>query len=86
MKRRIQSTFLYGIKFAGSLWRFCLSELQGYEWSWRKPTMSSIQGLGSLMDSFDNGSCAMYAFEKEIPKVSQTKLEGLKEYLRYRYK
>ena len=40
----------------------------------------AVSNLGSLMDSFDNGACAMYAFEKEIPKVSQTKLEGLKEF------
>ena len=32
------------------------------------------------MDSFDNGACAMYAFEKEIPKITKTKLEGLKEF------
>ena len=29
------------------------------------------------MDTFDGGACAMYAFEKEIPKISQTKLDGL---------
>ena len=28
------------------------------------------------MDSFEGGSCAMYAFEKEIPKISQIKLDG----------
>jgi len=29
------------------------------------------------MNSYEDGACAMYAFEKEIPKISQTKLEGL---------
>jgi len=29
------------------------------------------------MSSFVSGSTAMYALEKEIPKISQTKLEGL---------
>jgi len=33
-----------------------------------------------LMNSFEGGSCAMYAFEKEIPKISQIKLEGLTEF------
>ena len=26
------------------------------------------------MNTFDGGACAMYAFEKEIPKISQTNL------------
>ena len=32
------------------------------------------------MNTFDGGACAMYAFEKEIPKISQTKLDGLSEF------
>ena len=32
------------------------------------------------MDTFEGGACAMYAFEKEIPKISQTKLDGLAEF------
>jgi pyrroloquinoline-quinone synthase len=32
------------------------------------------------MNSFEGGSCAMYAFEKEIPKISQVKLDGLAEF------
>ena len=43
-------------------------------------TRKSISQLSSLMDSFEEGSCAMYAFEKEIPKISQIKLEGLAEF------
>jgi pyrroloquinoline-quinone synthase len=43
-------------------------------------TSESIEGLFSMMYSFDTGSAAMYALEKEIPKISQTKLEGLAEY------
>ena len=54
------------------------SELQGYDGL--EKTKRAVSNLGSLMDSFDNGACAMYSFEKEIPKVSQTKLEGLKEF------
>ena len=32
------------------------------------------------MNTYDSGACAMYAFEKEIPKISQTKLDGLSEF------
>ena len=64
-------------KFAGSM-GISESELQDYEGL--EKTKMAISNLGSLMNSFDNGACAMYAFEKEIPKVSKTKLEGLKEF------
>ena len=43
-------------------------------------TRKAISHLSSLMNTFEYGSCAMYAFEKEIPKISQTKLEGLAEF------
>ena len=33
-----------------------------------------------LMGSLESGAAAMYAFEKEIPKISQIKLEGLAEF------
>ena len=53
-------------------------ELEGYE---GKPkTRQAVSQLSSLMDTFEGGSCAMYAFEKEIPKISQIKLEGLAEF------
>ena len=45
-----------------------------------KKTNQSISELSSTMTSFESGSAAMYAFEKEIPKISQTKLEGLAEF------
>ena len=43
-------------------------------------TNHAIAGLHSLMTSFENGATVMYALEKEIPKISQTKLEGLSEF------
>ena len=43
-------------------------------------TNHAISGMHSLMSSFVSGSAAMYAFEKEIPKISQIKLEGLAEF------
>jgi len=43
-------------------------------------TQKAVSDLNNLMDTFDGGACAMYAFEKEIPKISQTKLNGLAEF------
>ncbi|MFN3655511.1 MAG: iron-containing redox enzyme family protein, partial [Candidatus Nitrosotenuis sp.] len=33
--------------------------------------------LSGLITSLESGAAAMYAFEKEIPKISHTKLDGL---------
>ena len=65
------------IKFANALGvsAYDLEVCNGLE----KTTMA-IEGLFSIMHSFDTGSAAMYALEKEIPKISKTKLEGLAEY------
>ena len=65
------------IKFANALGvsTYDLEAYQGLE-----ETTMAIEGLFSIMDSFDTGSAAMYALEKEIPKISKTKLEGLAEY------
>ncbi|QLH05965.1 TenA family transcriptional regulator [Nitrosopumilus ureiphilus] len=43
-------------------------------------TQKAVSDLNGLMDTFEGGACAMYAFEKEIPKISQTKLDGLAEF------
>ena len=43
-------------------------------------TCKAVSDLSELMDTFEGGSCAMYAFEKEIPKISQTKLDGLAQF------
>ncbi|MDX1533394.1 MAG: iron-containing redox enzyme family protein, partial [Nitrosopumilaceae archaeon] len=43
-------------------------------------TKQAVADLSKLMNSYEDGACAMYAFEKEIPKISQTKLEGLAEF------
>jgi len=43
-------------------------------------TRKAVSDLNELMDTFEGGACAMYAFEKEIPKISQTKLDGLAEF------
>jgi len=43
-------------------------------------TCKAVSDLNELMNTFEGGACAMYAFEKEIPKISQTKLDGLAEF------
>lgn len=65
------------ISFAGELG---ISENELIPYSGLEKTNQAVSDLAELMNTFDSGACAMYAFEKEIPKVSQTKLEGLKEF------
>lgn len=43
-------------------------------------TTKAVSEMSQLMNTFEGGACAMYAFEKEIPKISQTKLDGLEEF------
>ena len=65
------------IAFAGELGIY-EDELISY--SGTTKTQKAVSDLNQLMDTFDGGACAMYAFEKEIPKISQTKLDGLAEF------
>ncbi len=62
------------VKFAGELG---VSEQELTEYHGLEKTNQAVSALSGLMDTFEGGACAMYAFEKEIPKVSQTKLDGL---------
>ncbi|RNJ79804.1 MAG: pyrroloquinoline quinone biosynthesis protein PqqC [Nitrosopumilus sp. B06] len=43
-------------------------------------TRKAVSELEILMNTYDAGASAMYALEKEIPKISQTKLDGLAEF------
>ncbi len=65
------------ISFAGELG---ISEDELISYSGLDKTKKAISDLAELMNTFDGGACAMYAFEKEIPKISQTKLDGLSEF------
>ena len=65
------------IAFAGELG---ISEDELTSYSGTTKTQKAVSDLNQLMDTFDGGACAMYAFEKEIPKISQTKLDGLAEF------
>jgi pyrroloquinoline-quinone synthase len=68
-----------------SLWeRFAIGlgvpreELIDYEGLYK--TNHAISGMHTLMSSIVTGSTAMYALEKEIPKISEIKLQGLAEF------
>jgi pyrroloquinoline-quinone synthase len=65
------------IRFAKAL-EITQEEVTNYEGF--EKTQQAIKKLSSLMTSFEGGAAAMYALEKEIPKVSETKLAGLKEF------
>jgi len=65
------------IKFAGEL-GIPEDELTKYEGL--EKTKKAVSDLDELMNTYEGGSCAMYAFEKEIPKISQTKLDGLAKF------
>ncbi|MFB5607077.1 MAG: TenA family transcriptional regulator [Candidatus Nitrosomaritimum yanchengensis] len=65
------------IKFAGEL-GISEDELTNYEGL--EKTKKAVSDLGKLMNTYEGGSCAMYAFEKEIPKISQTKLDGMAQF------
>ena len=65
------------ISFAGELG---ISEDELIQYSGLNKTKKAVSDLSELMNTFDGGACAMYAFEKEIPKISQTKLDGLSEF------
>ena len=43
-------------------------------------TNHAVTGMHRLMVSIESGASAMYAFEKEIPKISEVKLQGLTEF------
>ena len=65
------------IKFSGELG---ISEKELTSYSGLEKTKKAVSDLSSLMNTFEGGSCAMYAFEKEIPKISQTKLDGMAQF------
>ena len=65
------------IKFAGELG---ISEEDLISYKGLPKTQQAVSELNDLMITFEGGACAMYSFEKEIPKISQTKLDGLAEF------
>ena len=43
-------------------------------------TRQAISNLSKLMTTFENGVAAMYALEQEIPKISLSKIDGLRKF------
>ena len=65
------------INFAGELG---VSEDELTTYAGLTKTIKAVTDLNELMNIYEGGVCAMYAFEKEIPKISQIKLDGLAEF------
>jgi len=65
------------MKFADSLGvsREELEEYDGLE-----KTRHAVSNLSKLMTSFERGAAAMYALEQEIPKISLSKIDGLRKF------
>jgi pyrroloquinoline-quinone synthase len=65
------------IDFAGEIG---VSEDELTQYTGLTKTRKAVSDLNELMNTYEGGACAMYAFEKEIPKISQTKLDGLAKF------
>jgi pyrroloquinoline-quinone synthase len=66
------------VKFAGSL-GVNRSKLEGYPGA--PATNQSVEAFRSLTTaSFEEGVAAMYAYEKQLPEVSRSKIDGLKKH------
>ena len=64
-------------KFAGAL-GVSKETLEAYDGL--DKTRKSISNLSRLMNSYEEGAAAMYALEQEIPKISLSKIDGLRRF------
>lgn len=65
------------IKFAGAL-GVSREEMDSYRGL--DKTRQAVSKLSGLMTSFESGAAAMYALEQEIPKISLSKIDGLRKF------
>lgn len=65
------------MKFAGTL-GVSQEELEKYDGL--EKTTKAVSELSSLMNSFEGGAAAMYALEQEIPKISLSKIDGMRKF------
>ena len=65
------------IKFAAAL-GVSQNDLKNY--AGLDDTKQAISNLSCLMNSFEGGAAAMYALEQEIPKISLSKIDGLRKF------
>jgi pyrroloquinoline-quinone synthase len=48
-------------------------------------TRRAMENFSNLISSLNSGATAMYAFEKEIPTISQTKIDGLIKFYKFEH-
>jgi pyrroloquinoline-quinone synthase len=65
------------VKFTGAL-GISQNGLRNY--AGLEKTKQAISNLSCLMNSFEGGASAMYALEQEIPKISLSKIDGLRKF------
>lgn len=65
------------INFANSLG---VNDAEIVNYTGLEKTNQAVSELSQLITNLENGAVAMYAFEKDIPKISQTKLEGMEKF------
>ena len=65
------------MKFAGSLG---VSHRELEEYVGLEKTRQAVSNLSKLMTTFEGGAAAMYALEQEIPKISLSKIDGLRKF------
>ena len=64
-------------KFANSLG---VSARELDEYAGLDKTREAVSNLSKLMTTFESGCAAMYALEQEIPKISLSKIDGLRKF------
>ncbi len=65
------------MKFADSLG---VSTKELKEYVGLEKTRQAVSNLSKLMTTFEGGAAAMYALEQEIPKISLSKIDGLRKF------
>jgi len=65
------------MKFASTL-GVSQEELEKY--NGLEKTRRAVSKLSSLMNSFEGGAAAMYTLEQEIPKISLSKIDGMRKF------
>jgi pyrroloquinoline-quinone synthase len=65
------------MKFADSLG---VSQRELEEYVGLEKTRQAVSNLSKLMTTFEGGAAAMYALEQEIPKISLSKIDGLRKF------
>ncbi|MGI0026848.1 MAG: TenA family transcriptional regulator [Nitrosopumilaceae archaeon] len=65
------------MKFADSLG---VSRRELEEYTGLEKTRHAVLNLSKLMTTFEGGAAAMYALEQEIPKISLSKIDGLRKF------